>query len=72
VPRRADRAAVRRPLRPDHPLGLQQDERALTARVTGRLGPDVTARLAVMATTADDDDEGEGDGAEPSALRDRA
>jgi hypothetical protein len=44
---------------------LHQAEQALTARVTGRLGPDASARLAALATAADDD---EADGAEPSAL----
>jgi Domain of unknown function (DUF4158) len=44
---------------------LHQAEQALTSRVTGRLGPDASARLAALAAAADDD---EGDGAEPSAL----
>jgi hypothetical protein len=44
---------------------LHQAEQALTARVTARLGPDASARLAALAAAADDD---EGDGAEPSAL----
>jgi hypothetical protein len=44
---------------------LHQAEQALTARVTGRLGPDASARLAALAAAADDE---EGDGAEPSAL----
>jgi hypothetical protein len=44
---------------------LHQAEQALTARVTGRLGPDASARLAELAAAADDD---EADGAEPTAL----
>jgi Domain of unknown function (DUF4158) len=43
---------------------LHQAEQILTARVTGRLGTGVSARLAALAETAADDD---GD-AEPSAL----
>jgi hypothetical protein len=44
---------------------LHQAEQAMTARVTGRLGPDASARLAALAAAADDDD---ADGADPSAL----
>ena len=44
---------------------LHQAEQALTARVTARLGPDASARLAALAAAADDD---EADGGEPSAL----
>ncbi len=44
---------------------LHQAEQVLTARVTGRLGPDANVRLAALAAAADDD---EADGAEPSAL----
>jgi TnpA family transposase len=44
---------------------LHRAEQALTARVTGRLGPDASTRLAALAAAADDDD---ADGAEPSAL----
>jgi hypothetical protein len=44
---------------------LHQAEQALTARVTGRLGPDASERLAALAAAADDDDPV---GAEPSAL----
>ena len=44
---------------------LHQAEQALTALVTARLGPDASARLAALATAADDD---EADGGEPSAL----
>ena len=44
---------------------LHQAEQALTARVTARLGPDASTRLAALAAAADND---EGDGAEPSAL----
>jgi hypothetical protein len=45
---------------------LHQAEQTLTARVTARLGPDASARLAALAMAADDDDEA--DGGEPSAL----
>jgi AraC-like DNA-binding protein len=50
---------------------LHQAEQALTARVTGWLGPDASARLAVLAAAADDDDDegdGDGDSVVPSAL----
>jgi hypothetical protein len=39
---------------------LHQAEQALTARVTARLGPDASTRLAALAAAADD-----ADGAEP-------
>jgi TnpA family transposase/integrase len=44
---------------------LHQAEQALTQRVTGRLGPDVSERLAALAAAADDDDTRD---TEPSAL----
>lgn len=44
---------------------LHQAEQALTQQVTARLGPDVGARLAALAATADDD---EAEDADPSAL----
>ncbi len=44
---------------------LHQAEQALTARVTARLGPDASARLAALAAAAGDDD---AEDAEPSAL----
>ena len=65
MPRRADRAAVRGPLRPDHPLALHQAEQALTLRVTARLGSDASARLAELAAAAGND---EADNGEPQAL----
>ena len=42
---------------------LYQAGQALTARVTGRLGPDASTRLAALAAVDDD-----ADGAEPPAL----
>jgi hypothetical protein len=39
---------------------LHQAEQALTARVTARLGPDASTRLAALAAAA-----GDADGAEP-------
>src|SRR5262249_25984925 len=44
---------------------LHQAEQALTARVTARLGPDASSRLAALAAAANDDD---AEDAEPSAL----
>jgi hypothetical protein len=65
VPRGADRAAVRGRCDRIVRSALHQAEQALTTRVTGRLGPDASARLTALAAAGDDD---EADGAEPSAL----